>query len=270
MIKWVAIWSLILCQATLMASPLRIVSLSPVITEILFELNLSDHIVGVTTYCDFPTKAVSITKIGDYKPNLEKVLTVKPNIILGLGLNKEIQQSFRKVSLHATFFESPTTFKAMYKMIQDIGEETMASNEATLLVTHLKKEITSLSENKKIETSPTIATIVWAPPLMLANTNTFIADIIRATGAKPVGIKSRLPFPNIQDEALLSINPDYIVITHPDVKTYIQNKAAFAQLKAVKNNRIIDSVNRDLLVRAGPRVPTAIRLLKKAFYEKTL
>ena len=45
------------------ASPARIVSTSPSITETLFALGLGDRVVGVSTYCRFPPEAAKLPKV---------------------------------------------------------------------------------------------------------------------------------------------------------------------------------------------------------------
>ena len=47
--------------------PQRIVSLAPGNTEILYALGLDDHIVGVSTYCDYPEAALEKPKIGGFR-----------------------------------------------------------------------------------------------------------------------------------------------------------------------------------------------------------
>ncbi len=46
--------------------PERIVSLSPSVTEILFELGLEDRVVGVSSWCHRPVQARSKPKVGSY------------------------------------------------------------------------------------------------------------------------------------------------------------------------------------------------------------
>ena len=53
-------------------SPARIVSTSPSITETLFALGLGDRVVGVSTYCRYPTGVATLPKVGTFlKPDVE-------------------------------------------------------------------------------------------------------------------------------------------------------------------------------------------------------
>src|SRR5207244_11698587 len=61
----------------------RIVSLSPSSTEILFAVGLESEIVGVTNFCDYPPQAELKAKIGATIPNLEAILGLKPDLVLG-------------------------------------------------------------------------------------------------------------------------------------------------------------------------------------------
>ena len=63
--------------------PERIVSLAPSCTEILYALGLGDKVVGVTTYCDYPPEALSVTKVGGpANVDVEKVISLQPDLVL--------------------------------------------------------------------------------------------------------------------------------------------------------------------------------------------
>jgi ABC-type Fe3+-hydroxamate transport system substrate-binding protein len=60
----------------------RYISLSPTLTEILFELGAGKDLVAVTTYCVYPEEAKAKEKIGDFvNPNFEKIVGLKPDVI---------------------------------------------------------------------------------------------------------------------------------------------------------------------------------------------
>jgi iron complex transport system substrate-binding protein len=75
--------SMILCSAAFCAPPVRIVSLAPSITEILYDLGLEDRIAAVTVFCDYPKRAKDKPKIGGFaNPSLEAIISARPDLVL--------------------------------------------------------------------------------------------------------------------------------------------------------------------------------------------
>ena len=61
----------------------RIVSLSPHLTEMLFELGAGDLIVGTVSHADFPARAQRIPRVGDaFSVNVEAVVELAPDLII--------------------------------------------------------------------------------------------------------------------------------------------------------------------------------------------
>ena len=61
----------------------RIVSLAPSNTEILFAIGLSDRIVGVTEFCNYPIEASQKEKVGGFSTvDVDKVLSLQPDLVL--------------------------------------------------------------------------------------------------------------------------------------------------------------------------------------------
>ena len=61
------------------SAPQRIISMSPAITEILFEIGAGDKVVGVTDFCVYPPKAAKLPKLGGIlNPNVEVMISIRP------------------------------------------------------------------------------------------------------------------------------------------------------------------------------------------------
>ena len=76
---------------------LRIVSLSPAITEILFELGLGGQIVGVAEYSDYPPAAAQIPRVGGYgEPNIELILRSRPGLVITQRISPEKIEQLKK------------------------------------------------------------------------------------------------------------------------------------------------------------------------------
>ncbi|NWF52741.1 MAG: ABC transporter substrate-binding protein [Nitrospirae bacterium] len=82
--------------------PNRIVSLAPNLTETIFNLGLGDRIVGVTNFCDYPDEARKKQKVGGmYNPSLEKILSLKPDVVVMTtdGNIKEFEERLRRLKI---------------------------------------------------------------------------------------------------------------------------------------------------------------------------
>src|SRR5262245_14328603 len=72
--------------------PKRIVSLAPAMTEVCFALGLGDHVVGRTTYCDWPPEAQKLPAIGGLlDPNIERILRLNPDLLLVAKSGKDLR-----------------------------------------------------------------------------------------------------------------------------------------------------------------------------------
>ncbi|MBT7598302.1 MAG: ABC transporter substrate-binding protein, partial [Gemmatimonadetes bacterium] len=70
-------------QVVLAQTPLRIVSLAPSNTEILFAVGAGDRVVGVTEWCNFPAAAREIQQVAGYSDlNIERITAVGPDLII--------------------------------------------------------------------------------------------------------------------------------------------------------------------------------------------
>ena len=127
---------------------MKIVSLVPSLTELLFNLDLEDQIVGRTKFCIHPGEKVkSIPKIGGTKNvNIQKVLELNPNLIIA---NKEentksdIELLQKSCNVHVTEISN---FKQAIFTIDDIGLLTNTADKATSLIEEIE------SAFKKIDT----------------------------------------------------------------------------------------------------------------------
>jgi len=73
----------------------KIVALSPAINEIIYALKADDKIVGNTTFCTYPAKSQSKPKVGGYfYPSLEKIVSLKPDLVLMQHTDKKLIKIF--------------------------------------------------------------------------------------------------------------------------------------------------------------------------------
>jgi iron complex transport system substrate-binding protein len=95
-----------------LAAPVqRIVSLSPHLTEMLFDLGVGDRVVGTVSYSDYPQAAQQIPRVGDaFSVNVEAVLALAPDIVIAWqtgGANRALEK-LRSLGMPIYVNEAPT------------------------------------------------------------------------------------------------------------------------------------------------------------------
>jgi iron complex transport system substrate-binding protein len=111
-------------KVRILNAPKRIVSMAPNLTEILFTLGLQEEIVGVTDFCDYPEAALAKQRIGGFiNPSIEKIVSLKPDLILGIRDGNRMDTVRRLSDLgFSVYVVDPVGFDGVVKTIGHIGE----------------------------------------------------------------------------------------------------------------------------------------------------
>ena len=65
------------------ADELRVISLSPSLTELVFQLGKGSSLVGRSTVCDYPAEVTKLPVAGNFAdPDIERVLKLKPDVVI--------------------------------------------------------------------------------------------------------------------------------------------------------------------------------------------
>jgi iron complex transport system substrate-binding protein len=238
-------------------SPSRIVSLKPNITEILFALGAGDQVVGVTTWCHYPEAAKSLPKVGDYlRPFPEQVVAAAPDLIIGSEENsaKDATLHLRTLGLRTELF-SFRTLDETYRSIQGIGDLIGRSREAAQVVQTMQHTLSKVSVQNPLRT----LIVVGHRPLIVAGSDTFLSEVLARAGYLNVLGKTSTPYPHLNTEVLLQLNPDVIVDLIMGTEQSFDFWTAFPGLTAVKNGRMI-ALDMDHF-HAAPRLTETIATL---------
>lgn len=188
---------------------MRIVSLVPSLTELLFDLGLSNQLVGVTRFCIHPPEAKLKNKIGGTKTlKIDRIISLKPNLVIA---NKEENTKKDVEALQAkninVLVSNLNSLKDVFDFIEELGQLTEKKEEAELIIDRLNKEFTTL---KKAE-SKSVLYLIWHQPTMSVGTDTFINHILKIAGYRNIIEKKR--YPEIREDEITALNPDYVFLS---------------------------------------------------------
>ncbi|MDD5079242.1 MAG: cobalamin-binding protein [Candidatus Omnitrophica bacterium] len=251
----------------------RYISLAPSTTEILFALGLDDEIVGVSTYCNYPEETGSKTKIGDFShPNMETIISLRPDYIFGTGLEQlPAIAELKKIFPHI-YVADPATVGDLLKTINDIGALTNRTKEAQRLLRKMFEDIEtvnvlvqSIPQDKRVK----VFVEIWHEPLMTAGKGSFIDELITMAGGINVAHNVVRPFCNYSAEKVISLDPECIIMTYMDKEAplkLLESRFGWGQIKAVKDKRVFNDIDPDILLRPGPRITDGLKEIFKRLY----
>lgn len=221
-------------------TPQRIVSLVPSLTQNLYYLQAQDQLVGCTNYCTAAKPDNKTIVSSAIKVSLEKVASLKPDLVLATGLTpqKEIN-TLKKLGIRVEIFSSPQSFKDMCNQFQTLGNLVGKGAEAKQIIIQTTHKVDSIkAAANKVVHKPKILIQVGANPIYVAIPNTYMDDfIIYAGGINPMADLTKSV---VGRELVIARNPDYIFITTmgtmgEEEKTIYER---FPQLSATKKKQI--------------------------------
>jgi iron complex transport system substrate-binding protein len=247
----------------------RVVSLAPNLTEIVFAIGAGNRLVGRTSYCDFPPEAKAVAEVGDtLHPSLERIVALKPQLVL-VSTASQLEVFTKQLQEHdiAVFVTDPHDLEGVFRSIQQIGEIVGASDKAKQVVDALKARVTSVEEKVKGRTPVRVFYQLSDEPLYTAGKDSFVNDLLRRAGAISVTADVPGAWPKFSAEAALATKPEAIILPTGG-SMGDNNKIVADALKrspAVLAGRVY-KINDDHLVRPGPRAVDGLEETARALH----
>ncbi len=201
-------------KITLPEEPLRIVSLVPSQTELLFALGLDEEVVGITKFCVHPEEQFrSKPRIGGTKEvKLDKIHELKPNLIIG---NKEenTEEDIRALQEHYPVWMSDiNTLNDALEMIRSVGLITGQEAAAEQLAGQIRREFSFLRTEVASQPPVRAAYVIWRKPYMVAGGGTFIHHVMDQAGFRNV-FAHQERYPKIPLEEIAMQEPEVILLS---------------------------------------------------------
>lgn len=253
--------------------PQRLISLSPSNTEIAFALGLSERIVGVTEYCNYPPEAQEKELIGGFAtPNIERIVELEPDLVLASTIHEEAVTQFEALGITVLVIES-ATLTELYTSISLMAELTGVSGAGEALIASMQSRIGAVEE--QVASIPEAERVkvyyeVYSDPLMSAGKQTFINEIITLAGGINIFADIDESYPQISAEVVAERQPQ--VILYPDyhgtaefVLESMVDRPGWSSIPAVADGKVY-AASDDAFARPGPRVVEAVEEAARLFY----
>ena len=265
---------------------MRIVSLVPSHTEILFALGMEEQVAGVTANCDYPPKVMQKLKVGTFAyPDTAEIVALNPDLVVaGGGIHASCVIELRRAGIEVLDF-LPQSVNGLLKFMEQIVELTGENRVGGPAVAMFKDKLSAIKEKTKHSARPRVMFIMGKNRLAIPGPATCQYDALRIAGADPV---------SIGEDAACAITWEDIVDEDPDIilacgrsenqplkercpgctlenRPCVQNAAEIFQhpflrkVAAIKTSRV-HAVPCHYLCRPGPRLFDGMMDLTRLFF----
>ncbi len=200
---------------------MRVVSLCPSLTELVFALGRGDALVGRTKFCVHPAERVAAVEAlgGTKNPRLERVVALRPDLVL---MNEEENRredadalAAAGVPVHVSF---PRDAPGTAAMVRSVGAALGASGEAERVAGEIEARtarVRAAAAARAALGEPPVrwAYLIWRRPWMAAGGDTFVAALLDQAGGANVFAGEATRYPEVTTDALRAADPDVVFLS---------------------------------------------------------
>ena len=253
---------------TLPQPPQRIVTLLPSLTEGVCALGACSRLVGVDNYSNSPNAVRALPQLGGgLDPNVEAIVALRPDAVL-LAKSSRVTQRLEALGLKVVVLEPKShadVRRVLGKLDQVLGTRE-APNVWRVIDASVSAAAQSLPDRAK---GLRVYFEVNSAPFA-AGESSFIGETLTRLGAKNIVPASLGPFPKLNPEYVVRANPDLIMVSVRSAQG-LEQRPGWGGIRAVREGRIcrFSADESDVLVRPGPRMDEAARLMARCLTEKS-
>lgn len=268
--------------------PKRIVSGTPDISEIVAALNMTDSLVAVTDYCDYPASVAALRDNGStiggfYTPSFEKIVSFNPDLVIlsdSVTAQKDLAAQLRNAGYTVILIYAASDLNTTYKNIQMIGTVTGKQSEATALVDNMKTQVADIAQAVSDKSKPNVLFVTYSDEgftnVWPAGGATAIGEIINLAGGTNV-FADMDGYKMASNEVLIekARSVDVIIMTimysleTPENKSaWFHSDSIWKESPAVKNNKVyyLTGQAESIYNRQSVRTVDAVQLLAEILH----
>ncbi len=251
------------------ATPMRIVSLAPSVTETLFALGAGGEVVGVSQYCDYPPEVRNLPRVGSFlTPNLEAIISLRPTIVIGIGLSSDVRQIRALKSMgYRVLMVHDSSLKEIEESIAEVGEAIGRANQARELIAKIKSQIEAVRERVAGVREERALMLVGHQPIVAVGRGTFLNELLEIARADNIAAASGEEWPQLSLEYIIAMRPEVILDgsmgNDPTSPSHFWEK--YPTIPAVENHRVF-GYPQDPILHSGPRVGQSLETIARTIH----
>jgi iron complex transport system substrate-binding protein len=253
-------------SVTVPQRPERIVSIGPSITEFVFALGAGPRVVGADDFSDEPAAAKQLEKVGGIKVNFEKVVSLRPDLVLSVKFSDGTIEKLASAGLLVLVVD-PQSAGDIARTAILLGRAV--GSDGDVMARDIQKRVDAVrAKTSTAATKPRVYHEIDASDptkIFTVGPGSYIHDLIEIAGGQNIAARATSAYPQLSAEEILRSDPEIIVLAAAEYSAKPDQVAArtgWSVITAVKNRRIV-TIAPNLINRPGPRVGEAAEAYAK-------
>ena len=248
------------------ARVVRLVSLSPTLTESVCVLGACDRLVGVDRFSNWPESVTNLPRLGSLGSfNVEAVAALRPDLVLMAGDGPLVKQ-LERLSVPVLVL-SPQRHADVANTLARLARVLgLPPARAQQVWENIRRELHDLAESLPTRDRGLRTWVEIDPAPWLAGPDSFLGETLALLGLANVVPAGSAPFVPMSREWALQADPQLFVISDPQRQglAALRARPGWSRLPALREGRVclFDGPDLDALVRPGPRLAEGARLLR--------
>jgi iron complex transport system substrate-binding protein len=256
-------------DVTITKPPQRIVSLLPSLTETVCALGQCQKLVGVDRYSNWPASIDKLPRMGGgLDPNIESVVAAKPDLVL-MATSARGAERFAALGFTVLALE-PRSHADVQRVMRIVAQALdVPLVESDRVWRHIDAAVNAAAQSIPAHAKGQRVYFEVSAVPYGASESSFIGETLQRLGARNILPASLGPFPKINPEWVLRAQPDLIMVGDSNLAA-MNTRPGWQSLQALRLQRVcvFKSAESDVLVRPGPRMVEAARLMAQCLTDK--
>lgn len=252
-----------------MSNPQRIVSLSASNTEILAALGLTEQLVGVDTWSDYPPAVRALPKVGrELNIDMAAVAALQPDLVAACLSIPGMEGNVARLEAAGLPFVAVESvgLESIFQNIHRLGEATERQEQATALIEQMQQRMAAVQQRAAELTERPRVYWEWYPqPLVAAAGKSWMTRLIAMAGGENIFADRPEESAKVQLDEVLARRPDVILACWcgartPPTAERVAARPGWERATAVRSGRV-HVLPEAYFARPGPRLADGLELL---------
>lgn len=238
----------------------RIVSLAPMVTELLFAAGAGGRVVGVTAFSDFPAQARRLPQVGNsISLDYERILALRPDLVVawGSGTNRAAIERLEGLGI-AVFALEPRRLADIEAALARLARLAATQDTARAAAQDFQRDLEALRAQFRGRAPVSVFLQISDRPLMTLSDNHMVGEVLSLCGGRNVFGALGALAPQVGIEDVLRADPQVILVSDSLGAQAIEDWRARRGLRAVERGQLYP-IATDITLRQTPRIVEGAR-----------